>query len=115
MPWTARALTDPLLILLRNPLSMGFGSMDPSSLILPMVARYSVSTDDPRLTLLNRLLKSSATGAEASMLATVCSGADPTNLPSVARMIWGSPSLNIAFSGTLEMKISLSSSMLYFS
>ena len=112
----ALSLTVEALILSRKVLSMGLGLTVPSSVTSPTVAWYSVSTVVPLGTLLKRLLTSSAFAwaSPTSMRAEVLS-AEPTKLPPVALTMIGSPSLKRAFSGTLEMKISPSSSMLYFS
>ena len=112
----ALSLTAEALILSRKVLSMGLGLTVPSSVTSPTVAWYSVSTVVPLGTLLKRLLTSSAFAwaSPTSMRAEVLS-AEPTKLPPVALTMIGSPSLKRAFSGTLEMKISPSSSMLYFS
>ena len=88
----------------------------PSSVTSPTVAWYSVSTAVPLGTLLKRLLKSSALAcASPTSKWTEVLSEEPTKLPPVALTRMGSPSLKSAFSGTLEMKISPSSSMLYFS
>ena len=89
----------------------------PSAVTSPTVAWYSVSTAVPRGTLLKRFLMSSAlASASPTSKRAVVLSLEPTKLPAVALTMIGSPSLNMALSGTLDMNISPpSSSRLYFS
>ena len=108
--------TDEVLTLVRKDVSIGLGFTVPSAVISPTVAWYSFSTVVPLGTLLNRFLMSSAlASASPTSNFTEVLSVPPTKPPPVALTYMGSPSLKKALSGTLEMKISLSSSMLYFS
>ena len=76
------------------------------------------SLPGPTSTLENSLAMLCLDSATTSDVSTGASGTtsfEPMNAPLLALIIMGSPSLKRALSGTLEMKISVSSAMLYFS
>ena len=102
------------VILSRNP---GLVTSMCPPLLTPTTPTYVLDCWELSGTFLKRLLASSGAGSDSALTSLlVAKGSeDPTKLPSVALTSTGSPSLNRALSDSLEMKISLSSFMLYLS